>query len=801
MRGFDPAAAAVIGLLAAVLAAPAAQAQSGAMRFDIPGQALGDALTAFAAQSGQQVLYSEATVRGLRSRAVAGLYPPDQALSLLVQDSGLRIAGNANGVYTLVRSQVSQMQVAEVAGTQDAVGDGRGLYAVDALSVTASRSGMTPDEAPQTMILIGRDEVQRQLAITSNSSTVLSNLLPSYTPSRDKMNGSGETLRGRTPLIMIDGVPQSNPLRPTGREAHTIDYALIDRVEVIQGANAYNGLGATGGIINLVTKRPENGTLNQNVSVQATIPTEGIRSETASYKTLYSLNGRTDDWEYLLSASYEDQGLYKDARGRSIGADNTQGDLMDSRTYDVLAKLGYWIDGDQLLQLSLNRYRIKNKGNYIGIAGDRQAGIPTTSERGTPEGTEPWNDVWTSSISYSHHNLAGMQLSAMVFNQEFEGLFGADNSATFQDPAIAPVGTLYDQSRSVASKYGSKLSLTKDGLFDDRVKLTVGFDTLFDKGKQDLYGTGRTYVPESKFSNYSLFGQAEYKLLDNLVLHAGVRHETADLKIDSYRTLARYNNVFVEGGKLNFDQTLFNGGLVYTPWQGVTLFGSYAEGFGMPDVGRVLRAINRPGLSVAQMNTLEPILTKNIEVGTRLRHQDVDVDLSYFQSDSKFGTRVIAVDGAFLMAREKTRIQGFEAAVGYRLDPAHRLRLSYAHTLGRYDSNDNGSLDARLDGLNVAPNRMVASWSANWNDRISTFVQVNHAFDRSFDEPEKEFKGYTLVDASMEYRLNQGKVTLAMANVFNEDYISYYSQSALIEPMRYFAGRGRTLTLGYSLAF
>ncbi len=56
------------------------------------------------------------------------------------------------------------------------------------------------------------------------------------------MSGSGETLRGRTPLVMIDGIPQSNPLRPTGREMHTIDASMIERIEVIKGANASNGV-------------------------------------------------------------------------------------------------------------------------------------------------------------------------------------------------------------------------------------------------------------------------------------------------------------------------------------------------------------------------------------------------------------------------------------------------------------------------------------------------------------------------------------------------------------------------------
>ena len=693
-------------------------------------------------------------------------------------------------------SAVLTAWVAPAAGAQE-VAD------ANTVIVSASRSNIAANQAPQTVVIIKQEDIEKQLAISGNSSDVLSSILPSYTPSRGKMNGSGETLRGRTPLILVDGVPQSNPMRPTGREAHTIDFSMVERIEIVQGANAINGLGATGGTINIITKRPEKGAFNQSVDVQTTLPTTDIGSDTANYKTSYNASGRNDKFEYLFGLSYEDQGLYLDGKGRSIGADTTQGDLMDSRSYDALVKLGYWFDDNQRLQLSVNRYKIKSKANYQVVAGDRALGIPSTSVKLTPAGTPPWNDVWTSSLSYRHANLAGMELTAMIFNQEFEGLFGADISATFQDPLIAPTGTLYDQSRSVASKYGSKVGLGRDDLLNGPLKLTVGFDTLFDKGKQDLYLTGRTYVPNSEYRNYSLFAQGEYKLTDGLTAHAGARKEKADLTVDTYRTLAQYRRVLVEGGKLDFSKELYNAGLVWNPAAGLTLFTSYSEGFGMPDIGRVLRSINTVGQSVANMRDLAPILTRNVELGGRYHKGAWDLDAAYFRADSDFGTRVIAVNGAFMMAREKTRTEGLDLGAAYRINTAHRAKVSYAYTKGRYDTNGDGSLDGKLDGLNVAPNRVIATWNADWNDRWSTFVQAQHAFSQSFDEAAKEFSGYSLVDATTSYKLGKGngELRLSVANLFDKDYITYYSQSALVEPKRYFAGRGRTLSLGYALRF
>ncbi|MEQ9850885.1 MULTISPECIES: TonB-dependent receptor [Pectobacterium] len=677
----------------------------------------------------------------------------------------------------------------------------KGEASGDEMVITASRSNIQQQKAPQVVTVITKEQIEQQMQVTSDSSQILSNLLPSFSPSRQKMSGSGETFRGRAPLVMIDGIPQSNPLRPTGREMHTIDFSMVERVEVIHGASATNGLGALGGVINIITRRPENGSFNQHVNVQTTLPTEKIRGETASYKTTYRVDGREDYLDYLFSIGYENQGLYLDGNNRPVGVDNTQGDTMDSRAYDLLAKVGYWLDDYQRIQLSVNRYHIKGENNYLSVDGVRRLGIPTTSVRGTPPGEAPNNSIWTSGLTYEHHDVAGMKLSALLFNQRYEALFGATNSSSFQDPTIAPTGTLYDQSRSVANKYGTKLALTKDDLLDDTLKVTVGFDTLYDKGKQDLYLTKRTYVPEMEYTNYSPFIQGEYQLLDNLVLHGGVRHEAAKLKVDSFQAVAANKGVTVEGGSLKFNETLYNAGAVYSITDSVDLFASYSQGFGMPEVGRVLRAIDNPGVSLSDFTDLQPIVTNNVETGFRVKKDRFDFEANYFQSNTKMGDRVEARGDNFVSVREKTRIQGFEVKAGYQINERHKVNASYAHSEGKYDSNKDGKVDKKLNGLNIAPDRLITSWSANWNDQWSSFVQANYAFSRSFDEAGLAFDGYLLMDAAVGYKLPYGRLNVAVANLLDKQYITYYSQAGLVNDTRYFSGRGRTVTLGYSIDF
>ncbi len=127
---------------------------------------------------------------------------------------------------------------------------------METMVITSSRMEKPLSAIPNTVTVIDQEQLKQQLATTRDLSTILGNLAPSFSPSRQKMTNTGETLRGRTPLIMIDGVPQSNPLRSGGRSGQTIDPMMIERIEIIHGANAMHGLGAQGGIINYITKKP-----------------------------------------------------------------------------------------------------------------------------------------------------------------------------------------------------------------------------------------------------------------------------------------------------------------------------------------------------------------------------------------------------------------------------------------------------------------------------------------------------------------------------------------------------------------
>lgn len=673
--------------------------------------------------------------------------------------------------------------------------------------VTATRNRSQAGETAQKVTVITREQIEQQLAITRDRGQILGNLIPGYAPSRQKMTSSGETFRGRTPLYMIDGVPQSTPIRDSSRESYTIDLDMVERIEVIHGASAEHGLGATGGIINFVTRRAEGGGINHHVSSQITFDDQ-LDSAGLGHRLGYRLSAQQGDWDFLGGITRQQQGIFRDGNGRNVGIDPIQGEIQDSTSYDLFAKLGYWIDDDQSLELSLNRFELEGNNDYVPVMGNRANRRPTSAERGAPDGETPHNESTTTQLTYRHGDWFGNELDAKVYHQRFRAQFGPHPTAfPYQD---AQGNTRLDQSRNESDKLGAKFTLSRSGLLDDRVSLATGIDLLQDETQQRLVQTDRSYVPETQFRNAAAFLQASLQLVEPLTLHAGVRYEHAQLDVDTYQTLSRsdvrQDGVTVEGGKPSFDETLYNIGLVYQVTDWAQLFANYSEGFGMPDVGRVLRAVDSEGQSIDTLLELTPILTDNREVGTRFDWGRARLELSYYESDSDLGERLVQDDsGVFVGSREKTEIRGVELAGELDLTDDHGLRVSYARNRGKSDTTGDGRVDTELTGLNIAPDRLTLGWSASWSDELSTHLQASHFFNRDFndqDDPDlRRFDGYTLVDASLGYRLPVGQLSFGVENLTDEQYITYYSQTARPGDDQYFAGRGRTFTVGYQLDF
>lgn len=696
------------------------------------------------------------------------------------------------------------MTMAASAFAQQAVATEEGQMAE--VVVTATRGEKAVDKIPGAISVISQQDLSAQYLIADDPSQALSTYIPGYAPSRQKMSSTGESLRGRQPLILLDGIPQSNPLRAGMREGYFADSFIIERIEVINGASAVQGMGATGGIINYITKAPRTNGTTHGVNLRASTQ---LRSDNLDWKTGYSISHKSDAFDFLGYAAVQRRGMSYDGRGRRLGIDTVQGDTLDTSGNDLFVKVGKTV-GDQRLQLSLNRFNMEGDGDYMNDPGVVAEGVPTSSRPGTPIGEAPRNKVRSASLDYRHADLAGGMFSAQLFGHQFESLYGATKVATFQDVRIAPKGALWDQSQILADKLGSRITYVRPDTLVTGLEATVGVDFLRDETEQRLAITDRTWVPLLKFNSSAPFAQLEYEF-GPVTVRGGVRHEIAKLEVDTYTTLAAYGSRTVQGGSAEFSKSVRNIGAVWRFAPQWSAFAASSEGFGLPDAGLVLRGVSTPDQSVSNLISLQPIVTRNNEIGVNWRGAKGQFGISRYDSRSKLGSVIrITSAGVGLVERVPTTVKGWEVSGEWRPTRKASAFGSFARTDGKTAATQGAPMDISLGARSQGPDKAVLGANWKWMPASSLRLQATHLLDRDINigrtvgtsRLEEHFIGYTLVDAAASWDTRHGKIGVSIENLLDKQYVGYYSQSAAAtDPGNTYAGRGRTLAVNFSRQF
>src|SRR5690606_29248914 len=191
------------------------------------------------------------------------------------------------------------------------------LEQLDEIVITSNRTRETLDEVPSSVSVLSSKQIEN-LARTSNAMADILMEVPGLALGTNQTSSVGQTLRGRNMLVLIDGIPQSTPLRKGARDINTVDPSTIERIEVIKGATAIYGNGSDGGIVNYITKKPKSG---KKIESTTTLGAEGGLVEinnTIGAKVVQTLSGSINKFSYVASGSFRQTGVYKDANGTVI---------------------------------------------------------------------------------------------------------------------------------------------------------------------------------------------------------------------------------------------------------------------------------------------------------------------------------------------------------------------------------------------------------------------------------------------------------------------------------------------------
>ncbi|MFC4763158.1 TonB-dependent receptor [Dyella koreensis] len=695
--------------------------------------------------------------------------------------------------------------------------------------VTGTRSPKAVDEIPGAITVVSKEEIQHTLLVTEDATAVLARSVPGYAESSQAMSNTGETLRGRIPLRLFDGVPQGSPLREGTRNGTFTDMGIVGRVEVINGPSASEGIGAAGGIINYISKVP---TKEGNETTLTTrYQTQGY-SDSGSWKVGATFARKQDNYDVLLAGSYIDRGITYDGNGRRIGL-NTSGSLSDSTSKNVFIKAGvnFGENNEQRLQFSFSKFRIAGKGEYIQVLGCRgptdtpPCAVPrtNTSEKGHIFGSkDAFNDFKQYNLQYTNEKFFGGFLDINIYKADQSMRYLPENTEDKQDPLIAPLNTLYDQSEIVAHKKGIRTSWTRPDIFNiTGLELHTGIDFVKDQAQQRLALTNRLWVPPMNYKSVAPYAQLSWDI-GPVTLSGGYRREDDKLDVNSYTTTYYRNRVFVQGGGLKYKEGLKNLGAIWRVNDEWSVFTSYSEGFTLPNIGIPLRNINVPGQSVSRIRDLNAIIFKNYEAGFNWRGEQGAFGATHYVSKSPFGAS-LAIDphtSDFILSRAPVRIEGTELTGEWRFNPEWKVTGLYSHIAGktsfwsadpagRYGS---GGMNKPLGVLDINPDKLAGALTWKFLPQADATLGFTSLFGRhvsgsdtrAYDGAKFSYSeqthGYTLWDLGVNYDLQRyGKLSLGVENLTDKQYILSWSQLAGYQ--NYWAGRGRVTSLTYTITF
>ena len=685
----------------------------------------------------------------------------------------------------------------------------RDTLELEEVVITANRIEEKKTDAVANVTIIDQKKLQQFIKIAPDMSHLIGMIEPAMALSTNTTNNRYQNLRGRALLVLIDGIPQSTPLRATDRDIRSIDPAAVERIEIVKGSTAIYGNGAIGGIMNIVTKKASKGVaFSGQTSLGASARDSFKENRGFGYRFNQQFSGNYKGFSYLLDAALTQTGSAVDGAGEYISPRYGLGDV---RTYNGLIKLGYQFDEDNKVEAMYNFYQslqhtplVASGGKYlqrprIGVYGSKD---PAAEDEGMRYNHNAYVKFNSNNI-FAHTDL---ELSAFTQHQYAIFDYRKHNAKSPRWESSSGQATVR------GDKYGIRTQLTTKLLFGENIftQLLYGVDALIDKTSQPLVD-GRYWMPELTSYNSAPFLQTKTTFFNHYVLKAGLRYDYIDVAVPDYQVLRLKNTdprVYVKGGELSYNNLSPNVGIAYNQIKYFQPFASYSQGFSIFDLGRTLRAAKADVLS--KINT-EPVKTDNYEIGAYSEiGKYVHLSGSYFYTYSKLGSDLKSVSGFWVVDRSPQKVYGFE--VNADIFPTDWLTLggSFISFEGEKRSTEDGPWDGYMSGTSIPAPK--ASAYVRVTPTAKSYLQVNYLHTGSRDRFAPDNKGvYTegegvvfpidLFSLSAGYTFNKNlSLGLGVENLADKVY--YTPASMLVaRDAEYARGNGRYFNLNLTYRY
>ncbi len=759
----------------------------------------------------------------------------------------LCIGGEMNGKWNI---GVSLLAIAVATGlhaaaqAQDASENTQtsgGSTVLETIVVTGGRSPQQISETAKTIYVVESEEISSQANAGKSVQQILADTVPSFDPASDGARTSyGQNLRGRTALVLIDGVSM-NSARGLSRQFDSIDPFNIARIEVLSGATAIYGGNATGGIINIITKKGKDAQPGMHSEVTVGAETGFAGSQDFDRFAKGAMTYNAENWDARLSIAGNRSGAYYDGSGTMVIPDIVQTSTAFNKRLDFLGSVGFQIDDTRRLELSGQYYDSKQDSDYGLYYGAGLAGFVDPSLFDTRSGYEsdfnPRTQRTMFNATYTDEDFFGQQLL-------LQGAFRKERIKFNPFPVIngAPYGTYFGGSAQDTDYYSVKAALVAEPT--DKLKITYGIDAdhdslsshqnVFDSATAassgglnfDTIGIAGLY-PGIKVSTVSGFAEASYEATDRLTFNGGVRYQFVHTEVSDFvgalqqvaivRGIATSADT-IPGGSVNYGDFLFNFGSTYEISNTQQVYANFSQGFELPDPAKYYgtgdyslvggRFVLNNSVNVAD-SALQAIKTNSVEVGYRLDDGTYNLETAAYYSLSDKSIVLDSTNMSVDVANDDKRVYGIEGKAGVKLDHGFDVGV-----LGQWVRTDvkgaNGWEKATVQNASVSKLGGYVGWT---DDALSLKFTGQHIFDLT-DAKNFKIDGYTLFDLTGGYKFETANTTLnfGIQNVFDTEYTTIWGSrakalydqsvgSAIANEIFDYKGRGRTFAVSLTKVF
>ncbi|MBP1164812.1 iron complex outermembrane receptor protein [Chryseobacterium sp. PvR013] len=707
---------------------------------------------------------------------------------------------------------------------------------IEDVVIVASRKPTKISEVPGTVWVVQKEKIQEQAKSGVPIKEMLSILIPSMDIGPQGRTNYGQNMRGRSALVMIDGV-SLNSIRAISRQLDAIDPFNIERIEVLSGASSIYGGNATGGIINIITKIPSKKGISGETELG--VRTGFMGKDDHDFRAAQSIAAKGDKFFGRLGVAYQQNGGVYGADQKQLFTDITQTDLQYNQSIDILATGGYQFNNKHKITASLQYYNSKFNGDRSLFLGENLSAFTTKNASllemrdGFSSDKNVGTERYMATVAYNANGILGGQdlYVQLATRGEKLGFYPFPGNVTLQTGKIPYMSS--SQQDTYYSGIKALLSKSWRGL-----NVTYGADFDFEKfeGTQSVYDIGKTMssgglVNETKYSlgryptnhsqSYAGYVQAKYNILPKLQLNAGIRYQHINVKMDEFVGSEQQTQMAmgygssasaIPGGESSYNVTLANAGLLYKFNEQHQIWGTFSQGASLADPAKFYgigqyKLVGTNWDVVSSINVkeqpLQAIKTNQFEVGYRINRGGLKAQIAGFLSNSD---KTVAVDKKtfqILVNDLKLRNMGIEAEVSYALN--NGVYFGASGLLIKSEGDNKGEWQ-KQEIYNASPSKLVTYIGyniKNWSFRFQSLQNFKQK-----DELNNVVEGYNTSDLMMGYRFNWGKFNLGIQNLFNTDYQTIWSKRSQVLYSTYglpelfnYKGRGRTFNLSYTFEF